>query len=274
MKMTKSLYVLIGALMITGATTTVQAAPTFQHTLGYAGNVANNRLDDIGATTYVKTDSLQPVHETTMVIYVKSGESVTLVPPGYFDATFTSRFAFRRWYSYDGKTESSATNLTCSGGFETDKGYVVLDEDNFPTYTSDGKQVYIYCDQSNYTDFSGNSSSSTFIEGTLSQRVIFDIRPAAEMADKLKGFTTTSTPKTTDKYMEEYDRIAPKERVLYFGPAYQFTGNGNNIYANYYYNETNGLNNFVSQTITPADRNSNGRRTTITWEWRSSNGDY
>lgn len=275
MKITKSLYVLIGALMITGATTTVQAVPTFQHTLGYAGNVAHNRLDDIGAATYVKTDSLQPVHETTMVIYVKSGESVTLVPPGYFDDTFTSRFAFRRWYSYDGKNESSAKNLTCSDGFETDKGYVVLDTDNFPTYESDGKHTYIYCDQSNYTDFSGNSSSSTFIEGTLSQRVIFDIRPADEMANKWTTlFTTTSPPKPTDKYMEEYNRIAPKDRILYFGPAYQFTGNGNNIYANYYYNETNGLNNFVSQTITPADPNGNGKRTTITWEWRSSNGDY
>lgn len=275
MKITKSLYVLIGALMITGATTTVQAAPTFQHTLGYAGNVAHNRLDDIGAATYVTTDSLQPVHETTMVIYVKSGESVTLVPPGYFDATFTSRFAFRRWYSYDGKNESSAKNLTCSDGFETDKGYVVLDTDNFPTYKSDDKHTYIYCDQSNYTDFSGNSSSSTFIEGTLSQRVIFDIRPAAKMADKwTKLFTTTSPPKPTDKYMEEYNRIAPKDRILYFGPAYQFIGSGDGVYTNYYYKETNGLNNFVSQTITAADRNGNGRKTTITWEWRSSNGDY
>ena len=264
MKITKSLYVLIGALMITGATTTVQATPTFQHTLGYAGNVANNRLDDIGAATYVTTDSLQPVHETTMVIYVKSGESVTLVPPGYFNATFTSRFAFRRWYSYDGKNESSATNLTCSDGFETDKGYVVLGTDNFPTYKSDGKHTYIYCDQSNYTDFSGNSSSSTFIEGTLSQRVIFDIRPAAEMADKLKGFTTTSTPKTTDKYMEEYSRIAPEGRTLYFGPAYQFIGRGDGVYTNYYYRDyNNNVNNFISDK-------GNAYSVTITWEWRSS----
>ena len=271
MKITKSLYVLIGALMITGATTTVQAAPTFQHTLGYAGNVANNRLDDIGAATYVKTDSLQPVHEYTMIIYAKSGSKIKLQPPGYYvypDNIFSSRHGFRRWFLYDetNKKESVLNNLSFSKGFDTDKGHILLkdDGDDFPTYKFEGEYIRIYCDQSNYIDYEGSSSSSTFLEGTIAQRIIFDIRPAAEMADKLKGFTTTSTPKTTDKYMEEYSRIAPKGRTLYFGPAYQFIGSGDGVYTNYYYRDyNNNVNNFINDK-------GNAYSVTITWEWRSS----
>lgn len=270
MKITKSLYVLIGALMITGATTTVQAVPTFQHTLGYAGNVANNRLDDIGAATYVQIDSLQPVHETTLVIYAKQGEQVQLIPPAY-----TSRYAFRRWYGENDKTFSG---LNFSQGFDTDKGHVVLrskdswDVKNmcwvykvkngeYPTITFGGERTFVYCDQSNYTDYHDDvdwlGRRNTFTEGTLSQRVKFDIRPAADIAKVVDTKQSTAVPTVDDTYLEEYKRIAPKNRVLYLGPAYQFYGSGDAVYTNYYYNQANP-----------------NKLADATWEWRSSEGEY
>lgn len=275
MKITKSLSVLMLSLMLLTMTTQVQSADNvmFQHTLGYAGNV-DKGTTATGANNYEQITSLQPVHETTLVIYAKQGDKIQLFPPAY-----SSRYAYRRWYMYNESTkiESTIANLSFSTRrpvlgtivwFDTNKGTVVLTA-TYPTYTFNGTNTLLYCDQSNYTDYNDKTKysynvwnsnydfSGSFTEGTLSQRVKFDIRPAADIAKVVDTKQSTAVPTVDDTYLEEYKRIAPKNRVLYLGPAYQFYGSGDAVYTNYYYNQANP-----------------NKLADATWEWRSSEGEY
>lgn len=220
----------------------LHAAVTFQHTLGYAGSVGGAT----GANNYIKTDSLQPVCEKRLVIYAIEGKDVKIVP-----TTASSRYAFRRWFSYTNGQESGVSGLVSpsdANGFETDKGRVVLaQKGKYPTYSFDGNPILIYCDQSNYRDYVDNSaegkySNATFVEGTLAQRMIFDIRPASSMMAEVEKYRSTTMPTANDTYMEEYMRVAPKGRNLYFGPKYQFVASSSTnvtyqAYPNYYYKD-------------------------------------
>lgn len=220
----------------------VHAAVRFQHTLGYAGSVGGAT----GANNYIKTDSLQPVCEKRLVIYAIEGKDVKIVP-----TTASSRYGFRRWFSYTNGVEEGVAGLVSpsdASGFETDKGRVVLaTKGKYPTYSFDGNPILIYCDQSNYTDYVDNSaegkySNATFVEGTLAQRMIFDIRPASSMMTEVEKYKSTTKPTANDTYMEEYMRVAPKGRNLYFGPKYQFVASSSTdvtyqAYPNYYYKD-------------------------------------
>lgn len=220
----------------------VHAAVRFQHTLGYAGSVGGAT----GANNYIKTDSLQPVCEKRLVIYAIEGKDVKIVP-----TTASSRYGFRRWFSYTNGVEEGVARLVSpsdASGFETDKGRVVLaTKGKYPTYSFDGNPILIYCDQSNYTDYVDNSakgkySNATFVEGTLAQRMIFDIRPASSMMTEVEKYKSTTKPTANDTYMEEYMRVAPKGRNLYFGPKYQFVASSSTdvtyqAYPNYYYKD-------------------------------------
>lgn len=216
----------VGLLLLACAVIPAQGAVTFVHTSGYAGNVGGAT----GADNYTRIDGLQPVHENRLVLYAVKGEKVTLTPPAA-----SSRYGFRRWFSYTNGQETAVNGLSCTAGFATDKGWVVLGSQTYPTITFDGTPALVYCDQSNYTDYADNSMSGYFLEGTLQQRVVFDIRPASEMASQIDGYYSTTRPGATEKYMEEYARVAPKGRTLYFGPEYQFTAQEASAYANYYY---------------------------------------
>lgn len=220
----------------------VHAAVRFQHTLGYAGSVGGAT----GANNYIETDSLQPVCEKRLVIYAIEGKDVKIVP-----TTASSRYGFRRWFSYTNGVEQGVEGLVSpsdASGFETDKGRVVLaTKGKYPTYSFDGNPILIYCDQSNYTDYVDNSaegkySNATFVEGTLAQRMIFDIRPASSMMTEVEKYKSTTPPTANDTYMEEYMRVAPKGRNLYFGPKYQFVASSSTdvtyqAYPNYYYKD-------------------------------------
>ena len=63
----------------------------------------------------------------------------------------------------------------------------------------------------------------------MSQRVIFEIRPAAEMAAKLDAHVNTNGA-VNGSYLENYEITAPVGKVVRIGTEYAFTGSGNNYY--------------------------------------------
>lgn len=205
-------------------------------------------------------DGLQGVHEQTQVVYVKSGSSVSLIP-----LAASSRYAYRRWFVYGSGTEGVLSSLSPSSAgigttysnatyYETDKGLVVVNSDkdegtsNYPVYICRETDVRrtIMCEQSCYKDFVIDATNKCVTEPTLSQRIIFDIRPAAEMAAEVENYKGTTRPNSyTGNYMEEYTLMAPIGSSLYIGPSYQFNG-GN--YPNYYYQGSSAINNLSSAT--------------------------
>ncbi|MGM9831284.1 MAG: hypothetical protein ACI3Z5_04615, partial [Paludibacteraceae bacterium] len=283
--MKKVCLFLILLLALSGAITEVHGAVTFQHTMGFAYNAQELCSSAVGAANYVETNGLQPVCEKTVIIY--STGSVQLVP-----TTASSRIAYRRWYDYDESTETESSFSTSLLSFpslsntdskyvttySTDKGVVKLESSStprtttYPTYNYTGSGIEkIYCDQSNYKDYVKPTSTSngTFREGTLSQRMIFEIRPAKTMADSVENYKSTNVPSSTDRFMEEYNRIAPKGKTIYLGPQYQFATFGSDkqmvtnanwpiykIYDNYYY-----LNNNTPTKLSGA-----------TWYWTETAG--
>lgn len=99
--------------------------------------------------------------------------------------------------------------------------------------------VYIGCDQSAYTDFEETTADgqTTFTEPTLSQRIVYEIHPASEMAAKMDRHKNFADAKA-EHWLEEYDIQASAWRTLYLGPQYAFkTATGK--FANYYCDAAN-----------------------------------
>ena len=131
--------------------------------------------------------------------------------------------------------------------------------------SNDDQVVYIACDQSSYTDWiiAGN----TFTEPTISQRMVFEIHPASEMADNIEDVYTQN------KWLEEYDLMAPTGQNLFIGPKYAFkyeeTKSGDKTkvtvvesYPAYFYKS----NNEVQQMITSGFSGNNGSSDIGDWE--------
>ena len=132
--------------------------------------------------------------------------------------------------------------------------------------------MYIACDQSNYTDWS--IADATFTEPTISQRMVFEIRPASEMADRIEDVYNQN------KWLEEYDIMAPTGQNLFVGPKYAFkyeeTKSGDNEYANvtigesypaYFYKDSNGS---VQQMNTNGFSGNNGSSVIGDWKQKQS----
>ena len=205
--------------------TLIQAANTssityreFTHSMGQA-NVA------------MGPDGLQMVHESEDVIYALQGETKSLnlqVVPS--SANYVC--GFYRWFNYEtdatvfeGLNQTATYNLTANG-----KGVYVL-RDTRPgttTYTMGDESIKIACDISQYADY--KITAATLIEPTLSYRMVYDIRPAQEIAtalDKCK-----STP------LEMYNILAPAGATISIGPKYRWTASNDTDkerLVNYYY---------------------------------------
>lgn len=176
---------------------------TFTHSPGQG----NTSLDARG---------MQPVHELTYVYYMKTNETRTLTMPL---ASANNRLkGYSRWYDYEADSMSSVVarmTYTKPTGSSTTIHYTNYGVINYQVTLGDGVQIQpeasitfngtaikIACDVSNYGDFQiskSGSNLSSVVEPTLSYRVIFDIRPASEIAAKIN----TSTP------YESYNFIAP-----------------------------------------------------------------
>ena len=82
-----------------------------------------------------------------------------------------------------------------------------------------GDSVYrIACDESIWKDGFTWNASGAVTEPTLSKRIIYEIHPASEMAERMEPYKDMDG--TNDRFLEEYDMIAPTGRQLYIGPEY------------------------------------------------------
>ncbi len=177
----------------------------------------------------------QSVHSQTKLIYLKKGSSATLQLPE------VSFYGYMRVYDYD--TDNAASNITWnqdgSYSFGT-RGSFVFGNTNklsspvftMPTGASDDAVYRIGVDVSNYKDYSEGSTEIT--EPTLSYRVIYEIRPAIVMANKLSQCTG-------DVFLEEYNLIAPTNKSVLLSTEYNYNG-GN--FQNYYYTATNNISSY------------------------------
>ncbi len=183
---------------------------------------------------------LQSVHEQTQVIYLATGSVLTLTPPAN-----KSHYAYRRWFLYENELNGVPSALSFppvssqANTYSTDRGQVVVSSDGdyfppSPSYTFGGTAQMIACEQTNYTDYAVDNTNLTVTEPTLAQRILFDIRPASEMAEEVDKYKSTTAPdRYTGKYLEEYTLMAPVGATLNIGPAHQFNGG---TYQNYYCN--------------------------------------
>ena len=207
----------------------------FQHQVGHSASSFDKR-------------GLQKVHEYWQDIYLTPGDQVRLISPNY-----RSFYHYTRWFNYGGEMgegtddqlvipELRFESLPASIEKEDyiDGGTVIFSknepgENDFttsPFYTMQGEQArQVALDQSLYMDYLrgatmiDNKIQPTLTEPTLSQRVVFNIRPAKEMADRL------SVCVGSDNYLEEYNLMAPVGRTIYIGPQYEFNGGK---FPNYY----------------------------------------
>ena len=94
-----------------------------------------------------------------------------------------------------------------------------------------GDSIYrIACDQGIWNDYSPATwnNNTAMTEPTLSKRTIYEIRPAAWMADRLENDYKVTPETPNDNYLEEHEMIAPTGRQLYIGPDMMCLGAPNN----------------------------------------------
>lgn len=176
---------------------------------------------------------MQPVHELTYVYYMKSGESRTLTMP--LASQINRLKGYSRWYDYTTDSMSavvSGLTYTAAGStiYKTNFGAITYQEGSdleiqpAVSITFDGTPVKIACDVSSYTDFQitkRSSKLSTVVEPTLSYRVIFDIRPASEIATQINS----STP------YEDYNFFAPAGATILLTTAMNSNGSTSCYYS-------------------------------------------
>ncbi|MGM9795824.1 MAG: T9SS type A sorting domain-containing protein [Candidatus Aphodosoma sp.] len=222
-------------LFYIGAIAQTPYSITFTHSPGQG----NTSLDARG---------MQPVHELTYVYYMKSGESRTLTMPL---ASQSNRLkGYSRWYDYTtdsmsavvaGLTYTAANSTiyyTNYGAFTYQETLNGVEIQPAVSITFDGTPVKIACDVSNYADFQMTKSGSNLSiveEPTLSYRVIFDIRPASEIATQIN----TTTP------YEDYNFIAPAGATILLTTAM----NSNDSTSCYYSDSTSSQTQITSCTM-------------------------
>lgn len=160
----------------------------------------------------------QAAHEDRVVIYRKPSQTAFTLWRNA-EAFFT----YARWYDYtnDRSIIPTITLLQSEGGTcQTDNHGVIWygngqsNQANATYVYNTNQVVYIACDQSSYTD--GGIDGNTFTEPTISQRMVFEIRPASEMADRIEDVYNQN------KWLEEYDIMAPTNQTIFIGPKYAF----------------------------------------------------
>ena len=214
----------------------------------------------------------QAAHEDRVVIYRQpSSNAFTLWRNA--EAFFT----YARWYDYTNDLSipnitllqsNGGTNATLSGTDQTVNHGVIwygngqTNQANATYVYNTNQVVYIACDQSSYTDW--NIAGNTFTEPTISQRMVFEIRPASEMADRIEDVYTQN------KWLEEYDIMAPTDQTIFIGPKYAFK-NEQRSYPAYFYKSnddvlqmnTDGFSNYSSVIGDWKKRKTSEEKTTI-----------
>jgi hypothetical protein len=176
-----------------------------------------------------RNGKIQDVHTDTRIIYAVPNQKRHLTLP--LEGNPNYKRGYYRWYNY---TSDSTVRALLFGNaqwqnFANNKG-ACLYGNTLATNTPDGtcymftgKAVKVAVDISQYTDYS--ISGNTFTEPTLSNRVVYDIRNASEIARKLDA-TSHQMP------LEHYVYYAPCGETIHIGPAYRWTGSDCNYFIN------------------------------------------
>lgn len=185
------------------------------------------------ANSALLNNGYQQVHENENIIYANNGEVKELkVQISNVGNPHYPR-GFYRWYNYaDGSDVGNNLNVD-ENYYQSNKGvfriYNIPEGQLTPvTYKMGDSSVKIACDISQYIDVKGVKTASGYAlqEPTLSYRMIYDIRPASEMAAMLDKCGNTP--------LEEYNILAPAgSTTVRIGPKYRWQGTNNN----YYYSE-------------------------------------
>lgn len=212
-------------------------------------NSPNRFQHYVGHTeTSLDARGLQKVHEFHQDVYLAPNEQIRLVSPNY-----RSFYHYARWFDYGNESGDNTDGQLLYPEFVFDQipstveieeytigGTVIFNKQEpaensyttYPLYTMQGEQArQVALEQSLYMNYVRGTIKmdgveySTLKEPTLSQRMVFNIRPAKEMADRL------SICVGNDNYLEEYNLIAPVGRTIYIGPQYEFNGGK---FPNYY----------------------------------------
>ncbi len=188
----------------------------------YTGSVSFSHQKGVTGRAW-DARNMQGAHTVHYTIYATQGEVCKLVVP---ESTFQG---YWRWYDY--ATDHKVTSgLSVSNTTNNDYGAFAVGRSlgsSPATYTMpDANTHYIGLDVSAYKDYTFESSK--IVEPTLSFRVIYEIRPASEMADALSACTG-------DTYLEEYNMIAGTCNPIYLGAQYHFisTSDFPNYFVNY-----------------------------------------
>ncbi|MBP5477395.1 MAG: hypothetical protein J6Y00_06910 [Paludibacteraceae bacterium] len=269
--MKNTLRIVLAGLAIT-VSVSMQAAFTLTHKAGLWGMQENGQ---------------QAVHTDVQILYAKPGEVVRLHRPDR-----CSLNGYVRWYCYD--TDRAAERIEAAHQlYKNDNGTVDY-TGNVDTYTlqneygwfknkigsrygaldkhfyeldytmHEGGSVYrIACDQSIYSDYTPATWASdvALTEPTLSKRLIYEMHPAAEMADRMEAYKNADE----NTYLEVHEMIAPVGRQLYIGPDYRF-------YTKAIYN----VNTYIYESRSNYYYNSNGVETIMNnndnWMWSIDGG--
>lgn len=220
----------------------------------------------LGSQDNGKGIQMQAIHTDYQILYAKPGETVYLYRPerctfvGYVRwYCYDTDRAVPAWYSaedsptgvaipriqstwskdtlaaslkFKARNEYGWFGYSLMGPAET--GKATAGDGNYVEikYTMHkGDSIYrIACDQGIWNDYSPSTwnNSTAMTEPTLSKRTIYEIRPAAWMADSLENYYKVTPVTTNDNYLEEHEMIAPTGRQLYIGPDMMCIGAPNN----------------------------------------------
>ena len=240
-------YSITGSSVILPLNTTLQEREAkFDVTLGIDGNVytrtvtitqaANNSgityrtfSHKVGqANSALNANGLQQVHTSEQVVYALDGEEKHLKLQVSSDASNYIQ-GFHRWFNYDNDaTVNSGLRHTVTYNYTANaKGVYVYGSNSHSGETYYKMQgtdaIKIACDVAQYGDY--DVTGNSIVEPTLSYRMVYDIRPASEMAAMLD--------KCISEPLETYNILAPAGKTVRFGPQYRWTGGEG--YVNYYY---------------------------------------
>ena len=172
---------------------------------------------------------MQFAHEDRVIIY-----RIPSTEPFMLWRNSEAFFTYARWYNYENnQTIPGLTLKSVNSGTST----IIDEKSNLYNVANDGqiwrtqgankfkavaafvynttKIVYVGCDQSSYKDAQIDKTNWTFTEPTISQRMVFEIHPAAEMAERVDACAS-------GKWLEEYDIMAPTDSKVFLGPQYAF----------------------------------------------------
>ena len=198
-------------------------------------------------------NGMQEVHTEKRIIYAPADADIRL---GRNNDAFQT---YVRWYDYD--TDKAAAGLTYYANVTTTNptpeqpeylydsfGAISINHGNSlvsglcAMYHYSGSEVVrIACDQSAYTDYvidtDDNGATTTITEPTLSQRIVYEIHPASEMAEAVSACASPG------KWLEDYTIFAPPNHSILVGPKYAYTNlvdpkyeykNADGVIPNYY----------------------------------------